>query len=97
MHHTEIQVRIRFICRVPLSGVRDRRLSFADKSHVLGTVHYTNNGHLSLSNRLSGNVTKTRKINYSFISYNICISTDSEMDRSKAPTELNGILCCSRM
>jgi len=72
-------------------------LSFADKSHVLGTVHFTNNGHLSLSNRLSANVTKTRKRNYSFISYNVCISTDSEMDRRKSPTELNGNLCCSRM
>jgi len=72
-------------------------MSLAGKSHVLGTVHFTSNGHLSLSHRLSGNVIKNRKRNYSFISYNICISADSEMDLNKATTEFNVILCFSRM
>ena len=77
VHHTEIQVRVLFICRVPLSNGRNRHLSLSVKRHVLGTVHFTSKGHFSLSYRLSGNVIEKKpEINYNFISYNICISAD---------------------
>jgi hypothetical protein len=36
---------------------------------------------------------KKPEINYNVISYNICISADPKMDRSKASTELNVVLC----
>jgi hypothetical protein len=61
VHYTEIQVRIRFICRVLLSGDCDSHLLLVDKHHVLGTVHFTNTGHSSLYHRLSGSVTKKKK------------------------------------
>jgi hypothetical protein len=48
MHYAEIQVSTQFVSRIPVTGVFDKDLSVVGESHVIGTVHSTNTGHLYL-------------------------------------------------